>query len=130
MEIAERTGMRLSLASLSLLGVWLLASTSLVRAEEPALDLTHAIVVATPSTHKPEQKAVQMLIEEVEKRSRVRWERRHAWPDRASAVVVVGSDQEVRALTHGHIASLPEKRGQGGAEGYQIGSTMTGAVPI
>jgi hypothetical protein len=38
-----------------------------------ALDLTRAVVVPPPSPSKAEQKAVAMLIEEVEKRSQIRW---------------------------------------------------------
>jgi len=37
------------------------------------IDLTNAVVVASPMVNTPEAKAVQMLVEEVEKRSRVRW---------------------------------------------------------
>jgi hypothetical protein len=51
-----------------------IASTASV-ADEPALDLTTAVVIAAGKLSAPEEKAVAMLIEEVEKRTQVRWER-------------------------------------------------------
>ena len=39
------------------------------------IDLTHAVVVVPPDLSGPEGKAVTMLVEEVEKRAGVRWDR-------------------------------------------------------
>ena len=42
--------------------------------EKPgAIDLTDAVVVAPESLSRREQKAVQLLVEEVEKRTEIRW---------------------------------------------------------
>jgi len=51
-----------------------------------ALDLAKAVIVTPGKLSGPEKKAVTMLVEEVEKRSQIRWERaqpgrpgRHRW---------------------------------------------------
>ena|GEM_PF-4974913 len=40
---------------------------------ELMLDLTHAVVVSPPDLSTREKKAVAMLLDEVEKRTRLRW---------------------------------------------------------
>jgi len=52
------------------------------RALEPAppFDLTGAVVVIPRHPSLQEQKAIQMLVEEVEKRTQVRWPSQSAWP--------------------------------------------------
>lgn len=52
-----------------------------------ALDLTQAIVVTPANASGPEIKAIQMLVEEVEKRSQVRWTRTAQTPANGSAVI-------------------------------------------
>ncbi len=56
---------------LACFGCWLPAFAQV----DAALDLTRAVVVAPANISGPENKAVQMLIEEVEQRSQVRWAR-------------------------------------------------------
>ena len=56
--------------------VVLVASIAVVQASHGALvDLTKAIIVAPRDLAKPEQKAVRMLVEEVEKRTQICWAR-------------------------------------------------------
>ena len=62
--------MRLRLSFSVLLGL----SIHTVTLVATALDLTHAVVVAPPTLGRLEKKAVTLLVEEVEKRSQVRWE--------------------------------------------------------
>ena len=76
-----------------------------------ALDLTHATVVTPPRPTAPEAKAVTLLIEEVEKRSGIRWELAQEH-DAATAAVTV----QIRRTT-------------GPAEGYSI-HTAAHAVSI
>jgi hypothetical protein len=122
----KRAPVPLSLAySLTLL----LAPVGLLRAAAPVVDLTHAFVVTPKVLSGPELKAVQMLIEEVEKRSRVRWERAHDWP-RKGAVVLVGPATSVRSLAADHGVTLPEKLGPGGREGFHLGSGSGKDAPI
>jgi hypothetical protein len=101
-----------------------------LHADAPVVDLTQASVVTPPGLNGPEQKAVQMLIEEVEKRSRIRWERANAWPRQKQALVVVGPVAGVRALTAAHGIALDEKQGSGGREGYRIGVAGQKDAPV
>ena len=74
-------------------------------AHAAALDLTNATVVTPPGLSAPEAKAVTLLIEEVEKRSGIRWDSalEHA-PAAAPATIEIG-------------------RTSGPAEGYSIRTT-------
>ena len=62
-----------------------------VRADGPALDLTRAVVVTPGKLSGPEEKAVAMLLDEVEKRTQIRWQRVTSRPAHATGVVVVGT---------------------------------------
>jgi hypothetical protein len=94
-------------------------------ADEPALDLTRAIVVTPGKLSGPEEKAVAMLIDEVEKRTQIRWQRAEQFPDNAATVVAVGRSGAHEVLTR----SGPE--GGDKAEGYRIWTARgrDGAVP-
>jgi hypothetical protein len=102
---------------------------SVLHAAPPTLDLTGAVVVTPANLNGPEQKAVQMLIEEVEKRSRVRWEQTTAWPASAAPRILVGQAEGLRRLAAGHGPGLPDGPGRGGPEGYRIGVVAGQAVP-
>ena len=68
-----------------------------------ALDLSRALVFAPASLSGPEQKAVTMLIEEVEKRTHLRWKSGASWPTSDRPVIAVGSAAALRDVT----AALP-----------------------
>jgi hypothetical protein len=53
------------------------------------IDLTRAVVVAPSSFSGPENKAVQMLIEEVEKRTQIRWRRAEQPPKDATPTITI-----------------------------------------
>jgi hypothetical protein len=110
--------------------VLILAPTGLCHAAAPAVDLRDAVVVTPPGLSGPEQKAVQLLLEEVEKRSRVRWDRVNAWPDRKGPVVLVGPAAEVRSMAARHGITLPEELAKGGREGYRLGSAGESDSPV
>src|SRR5205823_1554832 len=59
---------------------------------------THAVVLTRPKLSWPEDKAVTMLIEEVEKRTQVRWQRVDKVPPNAKAVVAVGQSGTLDVL--------------------------------
>lgn len=63
-----------------------------------ALDLTHAVVFAPPAASPLEKKAVMMLVEEVEKRSQIRWEIRTNLAGESSPVIGVGSETALGAI--------------------------------
>jgi hypothetical protein len=100
----------------------LLALSAAPAAAAEPVDLTAAVVVTPPGLAGPEAKAAQMLVEEVGRRSHVRWERAEQWPA-GKAVVVVGPGEGVRKLLAEHGVRLPDPAGRGGAEGYRVGIT-------
>src|SRR5262245_55691456 len=69
------------------------------------IDLTGAVVVAPADFSGPENKAVQMLIEEVEKRTQVRWRRVNAAASEGVPFILINRAPAKRPLLR---------------EGYQI----------
>src|SRR5438477_266995 len=55
-----------------------------------ALDLSKAIVIASPSAPVQETKAVRMLVEEIQKRTQIRLGVQSIWPVSGAPVIVVG----------------------------------------
>jgi hypothetical protein len=94
------------------------------------LDLTRANVVTPPDLSGPAAKAVQVLVEEVEARSMVRWDRAKTWPASGTPVVVVGPAGAVQALLDRRGIRLPVPAGRPKAEGYRIGSAADGTTPV
>jgi hypothetical protein len=94
------------------------------------LDLTRATVVTPAGQSGPEAKAVRMLVEEVEARSMVSWDRSEKWPAGGNPVVVVGSFDEVRKLLDKRGIRLTPPPGKPRAEGYRIGVATDGATPV
>jgi hypothetical protein len=83
------------------------------------VDLSEAVVVA-PATHsKREHKAIQVLIEEIERRTEIRLPVSETWPKSASARIVVGSPNAIRSL-----GAMPKEIFPGGKlpghEGYTL----------
>jgi len=68
----------------------------------PAMDVSRAVVVSPATFSGPEKKAVAMLVEEVEKRTQIRWEAAHSAPSSGVPVIAVRGG------------------GAGAAEGYSI----------
>lgn len=87
---------------IALLSHW---SVGDARAAQAGLELTGAIVVAPANLSGPENKAVQMLIEEVERRTQLRWARATNAPG--------GHTWTININRAANAASLPR-------EGYQI----------
>ncbi|HET6324004.1 MAG TPA: hypothetical protein VFG04_04845 [Planctomycetaceae bacterium] len=83
-------------------------------------DLSGAIVVVPKNLAGPQAQAVRMLIEEVEKRSQVRWTQADVWPEQAAAIVLVGPAAFVDTSVQEH--GLPDARRSGfdGIEGYRL----------
>ena len=78
----------------------LLTGLGLATTPREGLELRGAVVVTPETLSGPAQKAVRMLIEEVERRSQVRWARVTKRPDGAAAIII--------------------SRSTGPAEGYSI----------
>ncbi len=90
-----------------------LSSLSLAQTNS-ALDLARAVIVAPANFSGSENKAVQMLIEEVEKRSQVRWSRVNQAPNDGSPIISLSRASNAN--------SLPR-------EGYQL-KTSANSVSI
>jgi len=92
------------------------------------LDLTQAVVVHPPGMTKPESKAVAMLVEEVEKRTRIRWPAAQEWPASGPVIAVgpMGDGQWLRAngAIHHPLSAINP------AEGYCLCVERDGAQDV
>ncbi|HQE82393.1 MAG TPA: hypothetical protein PLM14_05295 [Candidatus Hydrogenedentes bacterium] len=83
------------------------------------LQLDSAVVVTPADASRPEQKAVEMLLDEVEKRTTLRWKVVHEWPAGAEPVIAVGTPASLSAcaapVADDISASTPES-----PEGYVL----------
>ncbi len=86
------------------------------------IDLTNGVVVAPGSLTGPEKQAVKMLVEEVEKRTRIRWPELTEWPaaaSRATPVIAVGPKSLLDAFGGPDVRELRNTQATG-AEGYRL----------
>src|SRR5437764_8731834 len=95
---------------------WAAAAAVLVPASGRAaeIDLTKAVVVAPAGLTKAERKAVAMLVDEVRKRTLVRWDVRAESPADGTPVVAVWT---ARALPKGAVKPQPAGEAK---EGYRL----------
>jgi hypothetical protein len=103
------------IASLLVITAYVAAS----RADEGALDLSHAVVHTIGKLSGPEEKAVAMLIEEVEKRSQIRWQRVEQRPDNRIVISVGGRSSMPPGLTQ-QVANDGDK-----PEGFRIATVRS-----
>ena len=101
-------------------------------AKTSTIDLTDAIVVAPESLSRREQKAVQLLVEEVEKRTEIRWPVVHRIEAGARPAIVVGSDQALEKAGGELARGLPsEGQEPPGPEGYRLRtSERSGSIVV
>lgn len=89
-----------------------------------ALQLAGAKVVAPPTLTGPERKAVAMLVEEVARRTQVRWETLDKWPTNSDGapVIAVGPRTALHEFAGPHAESLANEvgAGAGAPEGFRI----------
>jgi hypothetical protein len=88
-----------------------------------ALDLSKAVVVFPPGSSTREKKAVTMLVEEVEKRTQIRWTTQTSWPASNQVVIAVGMRSSLTAFVEEHIGNSIASSELNVAEGFQILST-------
>ena len=77
-----------------------------------ALDLTKAVVVSPSALSATEKRAVVMLVEEVEKRTQIRWPLAASWPSGSTPVVSI------------------ERAANGPAEGFRLGVETRSGTPV
>ncbi|MGO8901018.1 MAG: hypothetical protein ACLQU5_22085, partial [Isosphaeraceae bacterium] len=90
------------------------------RSESALLDLTRAVVVTPGELTGPERKAVELLVEDVTRRSGIRWKMLSRWPDVPGPVVAVGSSAAARAFTGPFAEFFGAGTRPRPAEGYRI----------
>src|SRR5881409_2432689 len=88
-----------------------------VNAPETLLDLSDAIIVSAGDAPGPERKAVQMLVEEVGKRTRLRWGLRTSWPTNDAPLIVVGNVSSLQSFAKSRATQIAARIRR---EGYRI----------
>ena len=95
--------------------LWLPLSTA--AAAETVLDLNNAILVSASDAPSPERKAMQMLVEEVAKRTRLRWARETSWPTNDAPVIVAGNTTSLKSFAKPRGIQIATRETR---EGYRI----------
>ena len=102
-------------------------------ASASAIDLSHGVVVTPAKLTRQEQKAVEMLVSEVEKRSQIRWAVTNAWPTASAnnsdtdttAIIAVGQGIGINGLNHPFTKEFAAEKPSTAPEGFRI-RTKTG----
>jgi hypothetical protein len=92
------------------------------------IDLTHAIVIV-PAGAAGAGKAVAMLVEEVHRRTQIRWTVSGAWPEKGVPVIAVGPEGAHADSVGRYGQEMARDGGVPGPEGYRIRSLTGGAAP-
>ena len=87
---------------------------------EEMIDLRRTVVVSPRNLTRSESKAIEMLVEEVEKRTTVRWDVVHTWPADTVPVVAVGPISSLDEFAGPSGERFSTNRAGAGPEGYQI----------
>lgn len=96
-------------------------------ASSETLDFSRAVVFVPKHFSGPAAKAVEVLIDEIYKRSGIKLPCQHNWPDEASCVIAVGTVADrPKMLEKGHFKILPLS--EPGVEGFQL-RTIPGSNP-
>ncbi|MBI3413790.1 MAG: hypothetical protein HY043_00500 [Verrucomicrobia bacterium] len=85
-----------------------------------ALDLSQAQVVVPTTLSARERKAVTMLIEEVEKRTQIRWAESNKLPASAKVAIAVGPVAALREFGGEFASELTNEQPASAAEGFRI----------
>jgi hypothetical protein len=104
-------------------------STAQAGSDTAELPLNHAVVVIPSGLSGPERKAVEMLVEEVAKRSQIRWPVAHTWPTEPVPVIAVGTAEALPHFAGRYAAELAAEAAAPGAEGYRVRVRTGGAAP-
>src|SRR5438874_8454000 len=108
---------RKSPSIIAVLPAVLLGSTVVILAG--ALDLNNAVVVTPANLAGPEKKAVAMLLDEVERRTQIRWPTASTWPAPGRPIIAVGRSSALKEFA-GKLPALSASQDRPAAEGYRI----------
>lgn len=84
------------------------------------LDLRKVMIVSPDNLNKQEKKAVALLLDEVEKRTLIRWEVTSAWPAESIPVIAAGPASSLAQFAGPYATQFGDRHSPTGAEGYQI----------
>lgn len=96
--------------------------------ETLAADLTKAVVVVPADLSPQEKKAVEMLVDEVHKRTQVRWTAVATWPAGEQAVVAIGPARSLAAFAGKFADELAKDTAVKPPEGFRVRSQGTQVV--
>jgi hypothetical protein len=94
------------------------------------INLAEAVLVTPGTLSSPERKAVDMLLDEVEKRTVVRWREVHEWPREAPAVVAVGPVGSLEAFAGPHAKAFASGSDAARPEGYRLRAFENGVIVV
>ena len=84
------------------------------------IDLSGAVVLSPAGLGKRQNNAIGMLLDEVEKRSGIRWERSPQWPTEETPLICVLLASDRSTFTANFVRTLPPIAYSESPEGYQI----------
>src|SRR5262245_20203847 len=99
------------------LSLFWLGSASVQAAE---LDLHKSVIVSPDNLSKQEKKALTLVVEEVQKRTLIRWEIRSTWPAEPVPVIAIGPASNLAQFAGPYSGQLTGPPTPTGAEGYRI----------
>src|SRR5258705_12492546 len=94
--------------------------------EAALVELSQSVVVAPARMSGQESNAVRMLIEEVEKRTQVRWTRSTTWPPAEQPVIALGPVSALKDFAGAFADEFGKEPSPPGAEGYRIRTKQIG----
>ncbi|MGE3315732.1 MAG: hypothetical protein AB7O26_11520 [Planctomycetaceae bacterium] len=115
-------------------GLWtisFLAAVALCAAapvDAAEIDLSKAVVLAPVDVPVPERQAVRVLIEEVEKRTGIRWQETQTVPEGTSAVIALGTSKSLAPIAGRFAEQVASRKDFQAAEGYRF-RTVGGESP-
>jgi hypothetical protein len=94
------------------------------------LDFTRAVVVAPASLAGAERKAIELLVEDVARRSGIRWKVVPRWPTELVPVVAVAPARDASVFAGPFVESIVERSGSKSREGYRIRTEARGPAVL
>ena len=127
-DSTSKVAFTLGIASFWLVTTFIPIATAGNAPAAATVDLSKAVVVTAKGTNQTESKALQVLIEEVEKRSSLRWTTQEDGPlDPSATTIVLGSVDRLKGRDPMIDRWLSETPAPKGSEGYRLavaGSTV------
>lgn len=103
-----------------LLGTLLVGLLLTAPASVSAVDLSGAVLVCPRELSVQESHAIDLLLDEIEKRTLIRWEVTNEWPSGSGPVVAVGPRDKVEGFAGPHAQTVRSRPAFTAAEGFEI----------